>query len=349
MTNSTDSGKLVAIKSNYAPKPRGTDFEEGIIEALCERISKEFALKDELSAKSFPLRPSSVGKDARELALSLQDFFAPGTHEKDPLPPRSALVFDMGDRVERSVLFMLEKVYPITYKQVAVHLDQLDGHDINGHIDGVIEINGEKFILDVKSISEMGFKSIPKDDHIRQVNLYLHSDWAKKLGLKKGILFYQNKNNQDICPITFDYDEQKALSDLARFRAIYVQVQTGLLPEFDHLWGETWHWGYSRYRTAAWKNFLSPDDNPCTHKIIELTEEIQDLKNLIEGLEQAKENKDKEEYEAARWNLVRFLVNKGDGSVVKAKSLYLVPRKYKTTMNVDMYSQDEWEKLNDDK
>ena len=326
-----------------------TTLEETIVATLCDRISKEFALKDELSAKSFPLRQSSVGKDARELGLALQDFLGLARHEKDPLPPRSALVFDMGDRVERSVLYMLEKVYPVTYKQAQVHLDQLDGHDINGHIDGVIEVNEEKFILDVKSISEMGFKTIPKEDHIRQVNLYLHSKWAQELKLTKGMLFYQNKNNQDICPVTFDYDKEMASADLARFRAIYEMVKAGKLPDFDHLWGETWHWGYSRYRTDAFKNFLEPEINPTKHRITVVEgSAVQGIKEALINFEEVKSTKNKEKYDKARWDLLRPLVNIGEGNVVKVKSLYFVPRKYKTTMNVDIYTQEEWEKLNDE-
>lgn len=97
------------------------------------------------------------------------------------------------------------------YKEVVYRDEQLL---INGRADGIIVIEGEDHLLDIKSIANRTVKtpeqqfcfedlehSGPKPEHVVQIMLYMYMS-----GIHKGHLFYVGKNNQQIKTYAIPYD-----------------------------------------------------------------------------------------------------------------------------------------------
>jgi len=102
---------------------------------------------------------------------------------------------------------------------------------IHGFVDAVLMINGNEVPVELKSISEFGFKKWkdlnshdPK--HYTQLQLYL---WA--LDLPVGILLYENKNNQALLKFETKRDDAHIEEVLDSFRKAYNVFQDGNLPE----------------------------------------------------------------------------------------------------------------------
>lgn len=82
-----------------------------------------------------------------------------------------------------------------TYVEPTIHNDE---YDITGHTDGILRINDEWYLLEIKSANDASwsFMNAPREAHQKQAQLYLHS---KLIGFEhiepKGVVFlYVNKN-----------------------------------------------------------------------------------------------------------------------------------------------------------
>lgn len=78
-------------------------------------------------------------------------------------------------------------------------------HKIIGHADGVLLINGEKYLLEIKSSNTRRFAQLvkgPYDEHKRQIMAYM-----KVLKLKKALIVYIDKDKSDTKEFCINYDE----------------------------------------------------------------------------------------------------------------------------------------------
>lgn len=101
----------------------------------------------------------------------------------------------------------------LKYKEVALGSETLP---IKGRADGILEIEGELHLVDIKSISnrsqgmsEMQFcfedlaDSGPKPEHVVQLHFYM---WMS--GIKRGHLLYYSKNKGEIKTFAIPYNEE---------------------------------------------------------------------------------------------------------------------------------------------
>ena len=105
---------------------------------------------------------------------------------------RKHLIFSMGDSVHLRWQTILTLVGVLEKAEVPVENKK---YDLIGHCDGILNINGERMALEIKSINSMGFSRLtePKEDHVRQVSIYMDC-----LGLEKGIILYENKDRHEV-------------------------------------------------------------------------------------------------------------------------------------------------------
>ena len=135
-------------------------------------------------------------------------------------------IFDNGHAVHdrlysylRGLDILIEEEIPLEY----------DDPPIRGTADGIIEWNGRK-LIELKSISQEGFhyRSLhmkPKDDHIRQAQIYMRC-----LNLKDGFVIYENKNNQAILPLYIERDDVYIDKLFKKWRKWYQAFEDDLLP-----------------------------------------------------------------------------------------------------------------------
>lgn len=79
---------------------------------------------------------------------------------------------------------------------------------ITGHPDGVINIDGKKWLLELKTINDFGFKDVvargePKPDHILQTNMYMGM-----MKIYQAIVIYFNKDSGVWRQFYLKYDNQ---------------------------------------------------------------------------------------------------------------------------------------------
>lgn len=101
---------------------------------------------------------------------------------------------------------------------------------IHGFIDAIIFWEGEEVVVEIKSISEYGFRDVKlfnkaKADHVRQIQLYL---WAT--GLQYGFIVYENKNNQMLIAIEVEKDLEVIEPILELYRKVYKVHKKGDIP-----------------------------------------------------------------------------------------------------------------------
>ena len=101
-------------------------------------------------------------------------------------------VFDTGHDTHERLQRYLEQSGVLL--QAEVPIENAD-YEIKGHTDGIIEINGIKGILEIKSINSSGFYSLysPKEDHLIQINVYMFCT-----GIERAVLLYECKDNQEL-------------------------------------------------------------------------------------------------------------------------------------------------------
>jgi hypothetical protein len=131
--------------------------------------------------------PSSLHKSAEEL---FKIYFEGDSNQS--FPPRVMRIFDNGHDTHERLQRYLSKAGVLLQAEVPIHNDE---YQITGHTDGIIEINGIKGILEIKSINSSGFYSLysPKEDHLIQVNIYMFCT-----GIEKAVLLYECKDNQEL-------------------------------------------------------------------------------------------------------------------------------------------------------
>jgi hypothetical protein len=158
--------------------------------------------------------PSSLHKTPEEL---LKIYFEGDSNQS--FPARVLRVFDNGHGVHERLQGYLEKTGILLQAEVPI---QNDEYQVKGHTDGIIELNGVKGILEIKSINSSGFYSLysPKEDHLIQVNIYMFCT-----GIDRGVLLYECKDNQELKEFYVKRDETILQPILDKIRTVQQMIQ----------------------------------------------------------------------------------------------------------------------------
>lgn len=104
---------------------------------------------------------------------------------------------------------------------------------IHGYVDLIIDWQGEECVGEIKTTMQESFiskrsKNTPAGYHLLQVLIYM-----RVLGLNKGFIIYENKNNQQllILPVTWNVATTKLADDAFKFmHETYAAWQAGTKP-----------------------------------------------------------------------------------------------------------------------
>jgi hypothetical protein len=151
------------------------------------------AIDEYLQAKPKDVRtkncfhPSSLHKSAKELYWH----YLEGDNNQQ-FDSRVLRIFDNGHGVHDRLQAYLSDIGILKQSEVPVENDE---YEIKGHTDGIIEINGMKGILEIKSMNANQFYSSyePKPEHLIQVNVYMFC-----IGMPRACLLYECKDNQEL-------------------------------------------------------------------------------------------------------------------------------------------------------
>lgn len=111
--------------------------------------------------------------------------------------PRAAMdarimrIFEHGEHIHRNIFNILYRLKIGVTTEIPIPSQEI----ISGRADAILCIDNENYVLDIKSMNSMIFRKLeqPKEENVYQLQLYLHY-----FNIKKGILLYIDKDQQEI-------------------------------------------------------------------------------------------------------------------------------------------------------
>lgn len=152
-----------------------------------------------------------------------------GTRKKANFNARVLRIFAVGhaihERIQSTIYAMPDAEF-----ESEVEITYLDP-PISGHADGVLTWEGNRILLEVKSIGQDGFINRrkwkkPKPEHFAQANIY-----AYILGLEWIYVLYECKNDQDFEVFKVKADYEAAEKQIAKWKKTYDIHLKGELPK----------------------------------------------------------------------------------------------------------------------
>ncbi len=217
---------------------------------------------------SFPLRPSSALKGMRDLYYGLVNYYKPGTIPTTDIEGRSCMLLSLGHVIEKHLVEHIRKTYQVTHTAQKVEYGVISSPMgvivLGGELDFIIQLpSGEKVLGDSKSSAAFPFKkNEAKDEHVAQLNLYMHSQWARDNNINRAWIWYYCKDNSELKIFEFYYDAELAKRTIARFQKVYDMYQAGTIPNREHILGVSWQASYSPYRDFDWKEYEMVSGSP---------------------------------------------------------------------------------------
>lgn len=149
-----------------------------------------------------------------------------GVAKRSTVGPRIRRVFGNGHAVHDR----LQKDWEVMAGMVSEVPIKWEDPPIRGHADGVLEWEGEKILVEIKSCNDEVFANRlrfnkAKKEHFDQCNIY-----AYVLGIKKVWIVYENKDNQNNLFFEMDASIEKAEKQLDKWRTEYEMFKEGVLP-----------------------------------------------------------------------------------------------------------------------
>lgn len=249
--------------------------ETGTLSGEAEWINNEIILKGLLAknaadqaqraaeGKSEKVNPyvTDAAKCSRRVVYSLRN------EQEEALTTDSLMNFLVGHSVEEAMAAIFEMRGARIIREVRVEIPT-PATSVSGRVDFLIEINDDtqsKAIVELKSTSSRAMGMMlrngeqGKEDHRRQLNLYLH---ASRLGLlpdqySHGYLVYIVKDGIKGEPVAHswrvDYDEQQALDDLASLDGAKQLADANLVPPIPTGYSRSkFPCSYCGYRSLCW-------------------------------------------------------------------------------------------------
>ena len=159
---------------------------------------------------------SDAGKCPRAVWFSRKGY------PRKPTEPRTMRIFEHGNHVHMRLMSALFSLGLVTAVEVAIPENEF----IHGRADAIISIDGEPYVVELKSVNSFKFKQGEVNpDHVKQLQLYMHF-----FKIKKGILLCENKDNQDLKEFIIDYDEVFVAKLLEFFADLKEKVDGNEIP-----------------------------------------------------------------------------------------------------------------------
>jgi CRISPR/Cas system-associated exonuclease Cas4 (RecB family) len=197
-----------------------------------ERFAREFdqawidTRDTSRSVETDGFHPSSLGISAGKCGRR-NVYLLRGERKEFVFDPRVMRVFANGHAVHERLQAMLHKMkYPFD-DEVKI---AWENPPVRGHCDGVLEYNGRRIIIEIKSCSPEVYMNRlkwkkPKDDHFAQANIYAHI-----LDCDTIWIIYENKGSQEIKIFEKPADRKESQKILDKWHAEWLCFQDGELP-----------------------------------------------------------------------------------------------------------------------
>ncbi len=168
-------------------------------------------------------------------------------------------LFDHGDHIHQLIMKPLLSIREIHVVAAEVNIPPQEL--ISGRADAIISDGKDLYVLDIKSMNSMIFNKLeePKEENIDQVQLYMHY-----FKVKKGILLYVNKDNQQLKDFVFNYDKKRTLALLNNLKDVKKKIEQNIIPDRLEDYPLNWQCRYCQFKSIckianngelSWKDF----------------------------------------------------------------------------------------------
>lgn len=202
---------------------------------MLKELIDQFYLDNQKNKEQTRFYISDAGKCPRAV------FFKFKNAPREPMDARIMRIFEHGENIHRSIFNILYRLRLGVVTEIPIPSQEI----ISGRADAILCVNNENYVLDIKSINSMIFKNMQqaKEENVFQLQLYMHF-----FNIKKGILLYVDKDQQELKEFFIDYDEQLAKSLLDKFYSLKQQVETNVIPARLTDYPRNWQCNYCQFK-----------------------------------------------------------------------------------------------------
>lgn len=216
---------------------------------MLKELIDQFYIENQKNRDQTKFYITDAGKCARAV------FFKFKNAPREPMDARIMRIFERGENIHRSIFNILYRLRMGVVTEIPIPSQEI----ISGRADAILCVGSENYVLDIKSINSMIFRKMtePKEENIYQVQLYLHF-----FNIKKGILLYIDKDQQEMKEFFVEYDEALCKSLLDKFYVLKDQVEKNILPTRIDDYPRNWQCSYCPFKDVCkivnedtWKDF----------------------------------------------------------------------------------------------
>ncbi len=207
--------------------PDGSGFRPSLI-PLVEELDRVVMETPEDDKTDTYIHPSSVLECARKTFFYIKR--APGDDKRDPRWERDSKV---GTAIHKLILEKWLMATPLV--EVVEYPVYIEGHNVRGTVDAIIEWQDERYLLDLKTVDHKKFEEgafgakFPK--YKAQLSLY-----AAATGIKKAIILLFNRSTGEYgVPVEFDVDPTQQQQLLDRVDKLTANLRDNELPIAEDL------------------------------------------------------------------------------------------------------------------
>ena len=205
---------------------------------MLKEIIDQFYLEQQKDKEQFHFYITDAGKCSRAV------FFKFKNAPKAKMDARIMRIFEHGEYLHRNIFNILYRLKMGVTTEVNIPSQAL----VSGRADAIICVNGENYVLDIKSINSFIFKglSAPKEENLFQIQLYMHY-----FGIPKGILLYIDKDQQELKEFFVSYDEKMCGSLIKNFEQLQTKIEQNQVPVVLPDYPRNWQCNYCQFRQVC--------------------------------------------------------------------------------------------------
>ncbi len=205
---------------------------------MLKEIIDQFYLEQQKDKEQFHFYITDAGKCSRAI------FFKFKNAPKAKMDARLLRIFEHGEYLHRNIFNILYRLKMGVTTEVNIPSQAL----VSGRADAIICVNGENYVLDIKSINSFIFKSLaaPKEENLFQLQLYMHY-----FGISKGILLYIDKDQQELKEFFVSYDKEMCEALIKNFEILQTKIEQNQVPSVLPDYPRNWQCNYCQFRQVC--------------------------------------------------------------------------------------------------
>jgi CRISPR/Cas system-associated exonuclease Cas4 (RecB family) len=202
---------------------------------MLKELIDQFYLDQEKYKEQTHFYITDAGKCPRAI------FFRFKKAPREKMDPRILRIYEKGEYLHRNIFNILYRLKIGVTTEVTIPNKEI----VSGRADAILCINNENYVLDIKSINSAVFRNLtqPKEENVYQIQLYLHY-----FNIKKGILLYIDKDQQNIKEFQVDYDKGLVKSLLNDFKCLKEKIDSDIIPRRFPDYPQNWQCRYCQFK-----------------------------------------------------------------------------------------------------